>query len=252
MPDPAPHTTPRNKPAIDLVVRDLGRMSYAEAHVLQKELQREVIESREDQSGDSRTMYLLLVEHDPPVITISRRKGARKNLMASDAQLAAAGVEICETDRGGDITYHGPGQLVAYPILDLNVLGLRVHSYMRFLEQIVIDTLGKFGIEGHRDPEATGVWVIPNSKAQGSPSLGFEDSSYAKICALGVRISRWVSMHGLALNVDPDLSHYDLIVPCGLPGRKVTSLLKELGDDAPSLEEAKVALTSAFRTKLNS
>ncbi len=236
--------------AFDLVVRDLGRMPYTEVYEMQRELQREVIGSRDAQSGDSRRMYLLLVEHDPPVITISRRKDARDNLIASDAQLAAAGVEICETDRGGDITYHGPGQLVAYPILDLNVLGLRVHSYLRFLEQIVIDTLGEFGIEGHRDPEATGVWVKPNSKAQGSPSPGFEASTHAKISALGVRISRWVSMHGLALNVNPDLNHFDLIVPCGLAGRKVTSLQKELGDQTPSMEKTKAVLTREFRTKL--
>ena len=236
--------------AFDLVVRDLGRMPYTEVYEMQKELQREVIESRDAQSGDSRRMYLLLVEHDPPVITISRRKDARDNLIASDAQLAAAGVEICETDRGGDITYHGPGQLVAYPILDLNVLGLRVHSYMRFLEQIVIDMLGEFGIEGHRDPNATGVWVKPNTKAQGSPSPGIEDLPYAKISALGVRISRWVSMHGLSLNVDPDLSYYDLIVPCGLAGRSVTSLQKELGVETPSMEKIKVVLTREFRTKL--
>ena len=147
-----------------LIVRDLGRMAYAEAFELQKSLQRAVIDSRSDPPGE-REMYLLLVEHDPPVITISRRKGARRHLVATPEQLAAAGVEVAETDRGGDITYHGPGQLVAYPILDLNALGLRIEGYMRLLEQIVIDALAAFGIVGTRDPKATGVWVGRSDEA---------------------------------------------------------------------------------------
>ena len=203
-------------------------MPYAEAFDLQKQLQREVIEAR---PGDGPgTMYLLLVEHDPPVITISRRRGARSHLMATDEQLAAAGVEVAQTDRGGDITYHGPGQLVAYPILDLNALGLRLHGYMRFLEQIVMDTLAAFGVEGRRDPAATGVWVAS-----------------AKICAMGVRVSRWVSAHGLALNVTTNLEHFDLIVPCGLADRTVTSLEHELGAGCPTMDQVKSAMLTRFR-----
>ncbi|MHC4947755.1 MAG: lipoyl(octanoyl) transferase LipB [Planctomycetota bacterium] len=219
-------------PALDLRVRDLGRMPYAEAFGLQKRLQREVIEARRPGGGP---MHLLLVEHDPPVITVSRRRGARTHLVASAGQLAAAGVEVAETDRGGDITYHGPGQLVCYPIIDLNALGLRLHGYMRFLEQVVIDVLAGFGVAGSRDPEATGVWVD-------------RDGTARKICAMGVRVSRWVSMHGLALNVTTDLGHFDLIVPCGLAGRSVTSLQRELGAAGPSLDEVKRAMVERMTT----
>ena len=239
---------PESDAPFNLVVQDLGYMPYVAAWAIQKDLQQQVIASRE--SAGPRSMWLLLVEHDPPVITISRRPGAREHLIATPEQLAAKGVEVCETDRGGDITCHGPGQLVAYPILDLNVFGLKLHSYMRLLEQVVIDTLATFGIEGHRDPEATGVWVN-RSKAQGLPSLGFDAATSSKIAALGVRVSRWVSMHGLALNVDPDLSHFDLIVPCGLAGRSVTSMKMQLNDACPSMAETKRLLVSAFDDRLS-
>ena len=210
-----------------LTVRDLGRSDYAEAYDLQRELQEEVILAR---GRPGQPMHLLLVEHDPPVITVSRRKGARTHLLATEDQLAAAGVTVAETDRGGDITYHGPGQLVVYPILDLNVLGLRLHSYMRFLESVVIDLLGRYELTGVRDDSATGVWL--------------EDGG--KICAMGVRVSRWVSMHGLALNVTTDLSHFQLIVPCGLEGRSVTSLEQQLGDDCPTMDVVKREAVAAF------
>ncbi|MHC5113243.1 MAG: lipoyl(octanoyl) transferase LipB [Planctomycetota bacterium] len=213
-----------------LRVRDLGRMPYAEALELQRELQQEVIAGRERPHAP---MHLLLVEHDPPVITVSRRRTARTHLLAAPERLSGEGVEVVETDRGGDITYHGPGQLVVYPILDLNVLGLRLHSYMRFLEGIVIDTLEDYGVVGHRDPEATGVWVGPGPAAR-------------KICAMGVRVSRWVSMHGLALNVTTNLEHFGLIVPCGLVGREVTSLEQELGAGCPSMDDVKRAITDRF------
>src|SRR4051812_8966487 len=129
------------KSGVSLRVRDLGRMAYGPAFDLQKEIQQQVIAVR---ANDSLFMELLLVEHDPPVITVSRRPGARQHLIANDAQLKRAGVDVAETDRGGDITYHGPGQLVVYPILDLNVLGLRLVSYLRFLEDVVINTLARF------------------------------------------------------------------------------------------------------------
>lgn len=213
-------------------------MPYGEAFALQKELQRRVIEGRETGGAP---MHLLLVEHDPPVITVSRRREARRHLLASEQELAGAGVEVAETDRGGDITYHGPGQLVAYPILDLNALGLRLHGYMRLLEQVVIDTLANYGIEGRRDPTATGVWV-ESAVSRTEPQA----SSLHKICAMGVRISRWVSMHGLALNVTTNLDHFELIVPCGLAGRTVTSLRRELGKRCPSMDEVKQVLIEQF------
>ena len=210
---------------------DLGRMPYAEALAEQRRRQAEVIESR---ATDSPRMDLLIVEHDPPVITISNRPGAREHLLASEQQLSSRGVEVHATDRGGDITWHGPGQVVLYPILDLNRLELRLHGYLRWLEEIVIQVLSRWQITGHRDCDATGVWV------------GDNDGSARKICAMGVRVSRWVTMHGLALNVKPDLSHFELIVPCGLVGRSVTSLEQELGAAAPSLPEVKEALRDEF------
>ncbi|MBT6164594.1 MAG: lipoyl(octanoyl) transferase LipB [Phycisphaerae bacterium] len=203
-----------------LKIQDIGKMEYSTALALQRECQAGVISRRGEPNPDP--FHLILVEHEPPVITVSRRKGAGDHLLATKSQLIDAGVDVCPTDRGGDITYHGPGQLVGYPIVDLNELSLRLHSYMRFLEQVIIDSLAVFGIEGQRDQCATGVWVDEE-----------------KICAMGVRVSRWVTMHGFALNVTPDLSHFDLIVPCGLSGRRITSIKKILGQACPSMDEVK-------------
>lgn len=211
-----------------LEVRDLGCMPYAEAFALQKSEQQTVIA---DRSARGRQV-VLLVEHDPPVITVTRRKEAAAHVLASPEALAAAGVERCDTDRGGDVTYHGPGQLVVYPILDLNRLDLRLHGYLRWLEDRVLETLGHFGLRGQRDEKATGVWIGG-------------DQPHRKIAAMGVRVSRWVSMHGLSLNVDPDLSHFDLIVPCGLHGRAVTSMAAELGE-APPMGHVKAVLADAI------
>ena len=224
--------------AQDIIIRDLGKLPYAEAFELQQTLQQEVIEMR-GQDG-APIGHVLLVEHDPPVITISRRKTARSHLLANARQLKQAGVEIAETDRGGDITYHGPGQLVVYPILDLNRLGLRLHSYIRFLEEVTIQTLAEFGIDGRRDDSATGVWVSKNANSA-------TNSTTAKICAMGVRVSRWVTMHGLALNVKTNLDHFNLIVPCGLVGRSVTSLEQQLGPEVcPTMQETKQLLVDKF------
>ncbi|MAB83442.1 MAG: hypothetical protein CMJ24_08405 [Phycisphaerae bacterium] len=221
-----------------LKVADLGRMCYDEALAIQRRLQSEVIADRGTPS--SPIGHLLLVEHDPPVITVSRRPGARSHLRADAQRLSDAGVVVAETDRGGDITYHGPGQLVAYPILDLNRLDLRLHGYLRWLEDRVLETLSRFGVSGHRDECATGAWVGGEVDADGGRT------GDRKICAIGVRVSRWVSMHGLAINVSTDLSHFDLIVPCGLVGRRVTSLRQELGADAPSVQEVKDVLVERF------
>lgn len=177
---------------------------------------------------------LLLVEHLPPVITVSRRAGSREHLIASEELLAARGVQVCETDRGGDITWHGPGQLVAYPIVNLQALGLGIHAYIRALEVAAIRTCAQFGLTCHQEPGVTGVWC-------GAPGAGAR-----KVCAIGVRVSRWVTMHGLALNVAPDLSYFDLIVPCGLHDRQVTSLQRECGARCPSMHAAKSALAEAL------
>ena len=221
------------------VFEDLGRIGYEQALELQRVRHAEVVASRTREPGTGiGGLHILLLEHDP-VITLTRRPGVRQHLLASPEALAARGVQLVDTDRGGDITYHGPGQLVAYPILDLNLLGLRIHPYMRLLEEVVIRTVAAFGIEAGRDPEATGVWVDV-----GQPGA-------RKIAALGVRLSRWCSMHGLALNVEPDLDHFGLIVPCGLHDRSVTSLRAELGDDCPSLEEVKQVLRREFEVQID-
>ena len=217
----------------DLVVEDLGRISYDDALGIQREARDRLQAGRE--AGGPMRIYLL--EHDPPVITVSRRPTAAGNVLASEAALARHGIERRETDRGGDVTYHGPGQVVAYAILDLPRLGLRVTSHMRLLEQVVIDVIAGFGVRGHRDPTATGVWVGDGLAA-------------GKIAAMGVRVGRGISMHGLALNVDPDLSHFGLIVPCGLAGRAVTSLVRELGEACPAVPQVKVALEAAFRRRV--
>ncbi|MFA9479692.1 lipoyl(octanoyl) transferase LipB [Phycisphaerales bacterium AB-hyl4] len=218
-------------------VRDLGQISYAEALSLQRELNEAVI------AGDA-PPTLLLLEHDP-VITISRRKSAREHLLASPDRLAAMGIDVQETDRGGDITYHGPGQLVAYPILPLQRYNLNLSRYMRLLEQIVIDTLLRFNIAAHRVPGDTGVWVPTTPKPQAPPP-----PMEAKICALGVRIRKHVTMHGLALNVTANLDHFATIVPCGLVGRPVTSLHQLLADATPPMAEVKAALTQTFHHHL--
>jgi len=261
MPIPLAESVVQLDATVELRVRDLGRMAYAPALALQRELHAEVVASRADGDDVPRRMIVLLVEHDPPVITVSRRTSARQNLVATSEMLARAGVEVAETDRGGDITYHGLGQLVVYPILDLNHFGLRLHEYMRLLEQVVIDVLGRFGVEGRRDPSATGVWVggkranaqthKRTNEMRERGDVGAEDvGPPAKICAMGVRVSRWVTMHGLALNVATNLDHFNLIVPCGLIGRGVTSMQRELGGDAPSMNEVKREITEALAAAL--
>lgn len=238
-------------------------MPYAEAYAAQLAAHAEVLAARD--AGRPEIGRLLMVEHDPPVITISRRPEARAHLLASEAQLERTGVTIAETDRGGDITYHGPGQLVVYPIIDLNHLKLGLHNYMRLLEAAVIDTCATFGITAERDASATGVWVpgetpprmnadqrrsVQASASDPRPSVP-NDRQSAKICAMGVRVRRWVTLHGLALNVTTNLDHFNLIVPCGLAGRPVTSLERELGPRCPSMDQVKRTLTTALSDHLH-
>lgn len=219
-------------PGLDII--DLGRMAYAQALEIQRARQAELIDARGNPDGRLGTIFF--VEHDP-VITVTSRPGAADHVLATADHLASLGVELHETDRGGDVTYHGPGQIVAYPILDLERLiapsgkPLGLHGYMRLLEQAVIDTLATYNIGGERDESATGVWVTP---AQGAQP--------AKIAAMGVRVRKWVTMHGLALNVAPDLTHFNLIVPCGLAGRPVTSIQALLGESCPGFDAARATL----------
>ncbi|MFM7051755.1 MAG: lipoyl(octanoyl) transferase LipB [Planctomycetota bacterium] len=211
-----------------LSVVDLGRMRYDDALALQRDTHERLVAGRAARVP----MTVFLLEHDPPVVTVTRRQGAAAHVLATDELLARRGIERIETDRGGDVTYHGPGQLVAYPILDLERLGLKVHPYVRLLEQCIVDVLAPDGLAGMRDATATGVWV-----GAGAPER--------KIAAIGVRLSRFASMHGFALNVRPDLSHFGLIVPCGL-SRPVTSMHAELGDGAPSVDAMKRRVADWF------
>ena len=173
---------------------------------------------------------ILFVEH-PPVITFGRRPRVDRHLIASDEKLSKLGVEVVQSDRGGDITFHGPGQLVAYPIIRLNDHLLSVGAYVHGLERAVIRTLADFAIEAHADPSAVGVWTKCASRD-------------AKICAIGVRIKRGVSLHGLALNVETDLRYFDLIVPCGLAGRAVASMREVMGERTPTIEKVRDALAN--------
>jgi lipoyl(octanoyl) transferase len=182
-------------------VRELGRIAYGEAW----DLQRSLAASRK-RGGIAD--QLLLLEH-PHVLTLGRN-GRGENLLAGRERLAGLGIEYFETDRGGDITYHGPGQVVGYPILDLREWKRDVVAYVRALEQTIIGALARFGIVGGREPGATGVWVEKGPER-------------AKICAIGVHISRWVTTHGFALNHTTDLGYFQYIVPCGL-ARPVTSI----------------------------
>lgn len=196
-----------------------------------------ILSGRDDPS--SPVAHLLVVEHDP-VLTISKRSTSRQNIRVSPERLKELGISIHETDRGGDITYHGPGQLVVYPIVDLNRAGLNLHAYMRLLEDAVIGACERFGLEAGREEGATGVW-LPSRLHSGQT---------AKVCAMGVRVRRWVTMHGLALNVDPDMSHFQTIVPCGLVGRPVTSLREQLGDRCPTFADAAEAVCAQLADML--
>ncbi len=212
-------------------------MAYAPALDLQRTAHEEILAWRSQPDAPVGRLYL--VEHDPPVVTVSRRPQAQQHLLAPPTLLDQLGIQIHETDRGGDITYHGPGQLVAYPILDLNRLGLNLHAYMRLLEQVVINVCAEFGVAAGQDRSATGVWV----GSEGDPRR-------AKVCAMGIRVRRWVSMHGLALNVTTNLDHFSYIVPCGLVGRPVTSLNKLLSDACPDMESVKHSLCAAMASEL--
>jgi lipoyl(octanoyl) transferase len=204
-----------------LEVRRLGSISYEDALSLQRVL---VEERRADRIPD----LLLLLQH-PPVLTVGiKGDGGRSNIVATESRLAELGVTVHETGRGGDVTYHGPGQIVGYPILDLKPDRCDVHRYVRDLEEVMIRACAGYGVSAGRVAGLTGTWV------------GAE-----KIGAIGVRISRWVTSHGFAFNVNTNLDHFRLIVPCGIPDRGVTSLEKLTGRRIP-IGEAEDALASRF------
>jgi len=203
----------------EVEVRNLGSKDYKETWDYQEQLFKDTLDqkirNRRQNENIATRNYLLLVEH-PHVYTLGK-SGDHTNLLLSEEQLDKKNASFYKINRGGDITYHGPGQIVGYPILDLDNFFTDIHKYLRFLEEMVILTLAEYGIKSERSPGETGVWLDV-----GTPFA-------RKICAMGVRASRWVTMHGFALNVNADLGYFDHIIPCGIKDKAVTSLNVELG-----------------------
>ena len=221
---------------------DLGVMDYKDAWDYQQNLFDEIVEikkkNRKNNSELITPNYFLFVEH-PHVYTLGK-SGDISNLLIDETQLKSKNASFYKINRGGDITYHGPGQIVGYPILDLENFFTDIHKYLRLLEETVINTLKIYGVEGERNSGKTGVW------------LDVESPFPRKICAMGVRASRWVTMHGFALNVDVNLDYFNNIIPCGLANNIVTSLNKELGDDHININKVKDDLKTSFSTAFKS
>lgn len=208
--------------------QDLGLIDYKECWDYQEKLFTEILEvkslNRKQNKTEKTKNHLLFCEH-PHVYTLGK-SGDKKNLLVNEDYLKSRGATFHKINRGGDITYHGPGQLVAYPILDLDNFFTDIHKYLRFLEEAVISTLKEYGLESERSKGETGVWFdVGTPKAR-------------KICALGVKSSRWVTMHGFAFNINSNLSYFGNIIPCGITDKSVTSLQKELGREI-DMEEVK-------------
>jgi len=207
----------------ELWIERLGTMSYAQALDYQREVARDRI------SGAIPQDVLLLVEH-PPVITLGR-SAKEKNLLASPAHLASRGVELFEVERGGDVTFHGPGQLVGYPIIDLKRHKRDLHWYLRQVEELLMRALAEFGIATERSEGYTGVWTADRTR---------------KIASIGVHARDWVTWHGFALNVSTDLSYFNLIVPCGIDAVTMTSVARETAPNAPEMADVEAAVVRGF------
>jgi lipoyl(octanoyl) transferase len=219
-------------------IQDLGLKDYKQTWDYQEQLFKAIVETkiknRKDQSHSATSNYFLFVEH-PHVYTLGK-SGDMSNLLLNEEQLTEKGATFYKINRGGDITYHGPGQIVGYPILDLDNFFTDIHKYLRLLEEMIILTLAEYGLKAERSKGETGVWLDV-----GTPFV-------RKICALGVRASRWVTMHGFALNVNANLGYFDNIIPCGIRGKAVTSLNVELGKKEVNEAEVKEKLLKHFAT----
>jgi lipoyl(octanoyl) transferase len=226
-----------------VIYRDLGQMNYQAAWDLQESLLKENVRRKSEKEGVEPTEhYLLFVEH-PPVYTLGK-SGNKENVLMSDEELQANHIEFFHTNRGGDITFHGPDQIVGYPILDLEKFYTDIGKYLRNIEEVIIRTMAEYGIKGDRSSGETGVWIDPELPGR-----------ERKICAIGVRCSRWVTMHGFAFNVNTDLSYFNNIIPCGIVNKQVTSLQKELGrslDMQEVKEKVKRNFELVFETELTS
>ncbi len=219
-----------------LQIQDLGIKDYKQTWEYQETLFKGIIDlkiqNRREGTNIETPNYFLLVEH-PHVYTLGK-SGDLSNLLVSEEKLATIGANFYKINRGGDITYHGPGQIVGYPIIDLENFFTDIHKYLRFLEEMVIQTLAEYDLKAERSKGETGVWLDV-----GTPFA-------RKICALGVRASRWVTMHGFALNVNSDLGYFDHMIPCGIKGKAVTSLNVELGKKEVSMDEVKEKVLKHF------
>ncbi|CAM3691521.1 lipoyl(octanoyl) transferase LipB [Flavobacterium gelidilacus] len=217
-------------------LQDLGHKDYKDTWDYQEELFKGIVDlkikNRREERSDETPNYFLYVEH-PHVYTLGK-SGDLSNLLLSEKQLADKGATFYKINRGGDITYHGPGQIVGYPIIDLENFFTDIHKYLRFLEEAIILTLAEYNVESSRSEGETGVW------------LGVGTPFARKICAMGVRASRWVTMHGFALNVNADLGYFDNIIPCGIKGKAVTSLNVELGVEKVNEQEVKNKILNHF------
>jgi lipoyl(octanoyl) transferase len=217
-------------------LRDLGYKDYKETWDFQELLFKGIVDTkiknRREATGLKTNNYFLFVEH-PHVYTLGK-SGDLSNLLLNEQQLTEKGATFYKINRGGDITYHGPGQIVGYPILDLENFFTDIHKYLRLLEEMIVLTLAEYGLKAERSPGETGVWLDV-----GTPFA-------RKICAMGVRASRWVTMHGFALNVNANLGYFDNIIPCGIRGKSVTSLNVELGKKIVDEAEVKEKLLKHF------
>lgn len=220
----------------NIALKDLGIKDYKETWDFQTSLLDGIIEvkreNRKNETSKETSNYFLFVEH-PHVYTLGK-SGDLSNLLINENQLKEKNATYYKINRGGDITYHGPGQIVGYPILDLENFFTDIHKYLRFLEEVIIKTIAEYGLKGERSPGETGVW------------LDVETPFARKICAMGIRSSRWVTMHGFALNVNTDLGYFDHIIPCGIRGKAVASMESELNRKIP-LEEVKEKILTHFK-----
>jgi len=215
-----------------VIFRDLGKMEYQQAWDYQEALLQQNLQIKSALRQYTTRHYLLFVEH-PPVYTLGK-SGHPENVLIREDTMREKGIQFFRTNRGGDITFHGPGQIVGYPVLDLEKFYTDIGRYLRNLEEVIIRLLAVYGIRGERSSGETGVWIEPGVKG-----------SERKICAIGVRCSRWVTMHGFAFNVNTDLSYFGDIIPCGIQDKQVTSLERELGHSV-SIAEVKERLKEQF------
>lgn len=212
--------------------KDLGQRSYRDVWDYQESLLQQNVRLKQEGKSDATSHHLLFVVH-PPVYTLGK-SGDPQHVLISEEERQARSIEYFHTNRGGDITFHGPGQLVVYPIFDLEKFERDIGKYLRNLEEVIIRLLAGYGLQGERSSGETGVWLDPSVPIRAR-----------KVCAIGVRCSRWISMHGLALNVNTELDFFRHIVPCGIPDKQVTSLQQELGSHI-SMEEVKQRMQQEF------